>query len=104
MKGFRSIAALVIAGVGAPYITQLTGMSEDDQLKLAAGGVAALGVAFRVITTGPVFESARATVRSWLQRRPAEVRVSPETAKAIALAVLVEIAKRQKASKTETTT
>lgn len=84
MKGFRSIAALLVSGALSPAIANYYAIPPELQAQFAAAIVSGVGIFMRLITHAPVFASARKGAR-----------VSQESIDAIALATAARLLKEK---------
>lgn len=93
MNGLKTILALACSAFIVPVFAKRgVALSPEDQVTFTAVGMAAIGIGFRFITTGPVLGD----IRSWFAQLA--TRNKPDI-DAIADAVLVKLRERQVAAK-----
>lgn len=97
MNGFKTIIGMIVLGVISPTLVKhgLPALTPDEQIALTAAILSAAAIAFRMVTTTPVFSD----IRLWIANRskaaaPQTITsVSPEVLQAIAVATVQEFRK-----------
>lgn len=93
MNGLKTILALVCSAFIVPLFAKRgVSLSPEDQVTFVAGGMAAIGIGFRFVSTGPALGS----IRAWLERGS---KPQPIDIDAVADAVMAKLRQRQAAAK-----
>ncbi len=98
MKGFRTILAMLIAGLALRLFTKYgIAIPLDEQADFVDAGMALTAIVMRLVTTTPAFSS----LNTWLKTRASNEtailqRVSPEVVDVLSKAVVAALAQHIK--------
>lgn len=99
MNGFKTLIGILVSVVLVPKMAKLglPSLTPDEQIEVVAAIMGGIAVAFRAMTTTPIFSS----LRAWLANQKSAsngstvTAVSPEVLQAIALTTVQELKKSQ---------